>query len=174
MAQPGDQQWSRTAVMIFPSPFRHIVGSNSNETRTAALHVHCKPLLTRLSTYHSTPSKPIYWRQKINHKRHIQLFRFICSLSGPTVQICVAVLQCVAVNWIVNKRASAVNNNNNNNNMTRKFTDNRGAIPSESAPQKTKQQRLTVGFIMLFIVQMKISTPSENLSKTKRLEGIKI
>ena len=40
--------------------------------------------------------------------------------------------------------------------------------------KKTKQQRLTVGFIMLFIVQMKISTPSENLSKTKRLEGIKI
>jgi len=47
-------------------------------------------------------------------------------------------------------------------------------FPANPRRKKTKQQRLTVGFIMLFIVQMKISTPSENLSKTKRLEGIKI
>jgi hypothetical protein len=31
-----------------------------------------------------------------------------------------------------------------------------------------------MGSIMLFMVEMKISTPSENLSKTKRLGGIKI
>jgi len=47
-------------------------------------------------------------------------------------------------------------------------------FPANPRRKKTKQQRLTVGFIMLFIVQMKISTPSENLSKTKSLEGIKI
>jgi hypothetical protein len=98
----------------------------------------------------------------------IVLFEASVDLLRTLVLHCsVLMLQRVTVNWMINKRASAVH-------MTHKCVDNRGTIPSKFVPQKTKQQRLTMGFIMLFMVQMKISTPSENLSKTKRLEGIKI
>jgi len=50
--------------------------------------------------------------------------------------------------------------------------DNRGTVPSKSVPQKKKERRrLSVGFIMLFMVQMKISAPSENLSKNQKARG---